>query len=58
MKPEIQNCLTWLANNVAESCLHRVNPVNLDKDSPGSSLMKQSREILTGKTSPLRKQRN
>ena len=32
MKPEIQNCLTWLANNVAESCLHRVNPVNLDKD--------------------------
>lgn len=32
MKPEIQNCLTWLVNNVAESCLHRVNPVNLDKD--------------------------
>lgn len=32
MKPEIQNCLTWLANAVADSCLHRVNPVNLDKD--------------------------
>lgn len=32
MKPELQNCLTWLANSVADSCLHRVNPINLDKD--------------------------
>lgn len=32
MKPELQNCLTWLANSVAESCLHRVNPINLEKD--------------------------
>lgn len=32
MKPELQNCLTWLANAVAEPCLYRVNPINLDKD--------------------------
>ena len=32
MKPELQNCLTWLANSVAESCLHRVNHINLEKD--------------------------
>lgn len=32
MKPELQNCLTWLANAVAESCLHVKSPDHLDKD--------------------------
>ena len=32
MKPELQSCLTWLATEVAESCLNRVNPIKLEKD--------------------------
>lgn len=32
MRPELQNCLTWLANAVAEPVLHTKSPDYLDKD--------------------------
>ncbi len=32
MKPELQNCMTWLANAVAKSVLYAKNPVYLDID--------------------------
>lgn len=32
MRPELQNCLTWLANAVAEPVLHIKNPGHLDSD--------------------------
>lgn len=32
MKPELRNCLTWLANAVAETVLHTKDPGHLDAD--------------------------
>ena len=32
MRPELVNCLTWLANAVGESVLHTSKPEHLDKD--------------------------
>lgn len=40
MKPELRNCLIWLANAVAESVIHTKNPGHLDSD------IRQSRGVF------------